>query len=194
MEQSKSLKMNSVTMAFQPLSSATALETRNTQAVIDDLKRPLHGSTLFPSKRKRPSISNHPENSENQVEETRVPRADGDNAFDEEDHEDDEVDEEEDQYSTKLRKISERKRRLNAVADSYLEDKIRKDIKKGRKSNVNNDEQSARWLVNESENRHIISSPREYQVELFELAKRKNVIAVLDTGNPHCTFETRASC
>lgn len=28
----------------------------------------------------------------------------------------------------------------------------------------------------------IISSPREYQTELFERAKRKNIIAVLDTG------------
>lgn len=28
----------------------------------------------------------------------------------------------------------------------------------------------------------IISSPREYQTELFERAKEKNIIAVLDTG------------
>lgn len=43
--------------------------------------------------------------------------------------------------------------------------------------------QSARWLVNQSENRQIISSPREYQLELFEKAKEKNIIAVLDTGS-----------
>ncbi|KAI0508772.1 hypothetical protein F5B22DRAFT_383299 [Xylaria bambusicola] len=32
------------------------------------------------------------------------------------------------------------------------------------------------------EDESIISSPREYQTELFERAKRKNIIAVLDTG------------
>ncbi|KAI0432759.1 hypothetical protein F5Y09DRAFT_353064 [Xylaria sp. FL1042] len=32
------------------------------------------------------------------------------------------------------------------------------------------------------EDRPIISSPREYQTELFERAKQKNIIAVLDTG------------
>jgi endoribonuclease Dicer len=34
----------------------------------------------------------------------------------------------------------------------------------------------------EAEDATIISSPREYQTELFERAKEKNIIAVLDTG------------
>ncbi|KAI1416765.1 hypothetical protein F5Y13DRAFT_204144 [Hypoxylon sp. FL1857] len=38
------------------------------------------------------------------------------------------------------------------------------------------------WLVREAESEKIISSPREYQTELFERAKQKNIIAVLDTG------------
>lgn len=33
-----------------------------------------------------------------------------------------------------------------------------------------------------SKEANIISSPREYQTELFERAKEKNIIAVLDTG------------
>ncbi|OTA59086.1 hypothetical protein K449DRAFT_353621 [Hypoxylon sp. EC38] len=37
-------------------------------------------------------------------------------------------------------------------------------------------------LVQEAEGERIISSPREYQTELFERAKQKNIIAVLDTG------------
>ncbi|KAI0161152.1 hypothetical protein GGR52DRAFT_563125 [Hypoxylon sp. FL1284] len=37
-------------------------------------------------------------------------------------------------------------------------------------------------LAQEAESEKIISSPREYQTELFERAKQKNIIAVLDTG------------
>ncbi|KAI2472966.1 hypothetical protein F4781DRAFT_443323 [Annulohypoxylon bovei var. microspora] len=44
------------------------------------------------------------------------------------------------------------------------------------------DEKSMYLLVREAESEKIISSPREYQTELFERAKQKNVIAVLDTG------------
>ncbi|KAI0595071.1 RNase3 domain-containing protein [Biscogniauxia sp. FL1348] len=45
-----------------------------------------------------------------------------------------------------------------------------------------NEQKSMSWLVREAERAKIIASPREYQVELFERAKQKNIIAVLDTG------------
>ncbi|CAM1503201.1 Fc.00g079770.m01.CDS01 [Cosmosporella sp. VM-42] len=38
-------------------------------------------------------------------------------------------------------------------------------------------------LQEEHENKKIIESPREYQIELFERAKQKNTIIVLDTGS-----------
>ncbi|RDA96171.1 hypothetical protein CP533_1651, partial [Ophiocordyceps camponoti-saundersi (nom. inval.)] len=38
-------------------------------------------------------------------------------------------------------------------------------------------------LIKHNEERRIISSPREYQTELFERAKDRNIIIVLDTGN-----------
>ncbi|KAI0022344.1 hypothetical protein F4780DRAFT_769771 [Xylariomycetidae sp. FL0641] len=41
---------------------------------------------------------------------------------------------------------------------------------------------SVAWLVRDAEGRRIIATPREYQVELFERAKEKNTIAVMDTG------------
>lgn len=39
-------------------------------------------------------------------------------------------------------------------------------------------------LIAKQEFASVIHDPREYQVELFERAKERNIIAVLDTGNP----------
>ncbi|KAI0387728.1 hypothetical protein F5Y04DRAFT_10394 [Hypomontagnella monticulosa] len=47
---------------------------------------------------------------------------------------------------------------------------------------ISDENRSMNWLVREAEREKIISSPREYQTELFERAKQKNIIAVLDTG------------
>jgi endoribonuclease Dicer len=95
-------------------------------------------------------------------------------------------DDEEDEAApaTKPRKISERKRRQNAIADSHIQIALQKSLKKGSRRLKPEEEaqQSARWLVNQSESHEIISTPRAYQTELFERAKEGNIIAVLDTG------------
>ncbi len=44
------------------------------------------------------------------------------------------------------------------------------------------EDKTSATLVREFESAKIIESPRDYQVELFEKAKSKNTIAVLDTG------------
>ncbi|KAH9891487.1 hypothetical protein F4778DRAFT_785073 [Xylariomycetidae sp. FL2044] len=49
-------------------------------------------------------------------------------------------------------------------------------------SSGKDDIRSVSWLVRDAEKERIIASPREYQLELFERAKKENVIAVLDTG------------
>lgn len=43
-------------------------------------------------------------------------------------------------------------------------------------------DQSVSYIVRMAESEKIINTPREYQIELFEKAKEKNIIAVLDTG------------
>ena len=48
------------------------------------------------------------------------------------------------------------------------------------------DETSVRGLMAAQESTNIITSPRDYQIQLFEKAKAQNVIAVLDTG---CYFQ-----
>jgi endoribonuclease Dicer len=42
---------------------------------------------------------------------------------------------------------------------------------------------SMRNLLGKNEMRQLINDPREYQLELFERAKKENIIAVLDTGS-----------
>ncbi len=44
--------------------------------------------------------------------------------------------------------------------------------------------QSVTWLARQAKSERIINTPREYQIELFEKAKGRNIIAVLDTGIP----------
>lgn len=82
----------------------------------------------------------------------------------------------------KDKRISDRRRRLNAIAKAHIAEAVQADIKNGI-AEVNSDQQSTRWLVNQSQAKPIIASPRDYQVELFERAKQKNIIAVLDTGS-----------
>jgi endoribonuclease Dicer len=103
-----------------------------------------------------------------------------------EDDDDDDDDDDEIRTSAKPRKISERKRRMNAIADNYIQESILRSIKEDNQVKPGDEvNQSARWLVNQSESQEIISTPREYQTELFERAKEKNIIAVLDTGSFH---------
>ena len=48
--------------------------------------------------------------------------------------------------------------------------------------NANEENLSIRSLMAKQESNIIVNDPREYQLELFEKAKKQNIIAVLDTG------------
>lgn len=102
----------------------------------------------------------------------------------------------EDAYRLKVnperpRKVTEKKRRDNAIFQDWMVKNQREATKasiaaaaaggsavKGPRL----ESRSVNWLISESESKKIISSPREYQTELFERAKEKNTIVVLDTG------------
>ncbi|KAJ0305143.1 hypothetical protein COL516b_005373 [Colletotrichum fioriniae] len=79
------------------------------------------------------------------------------------------------------RKISEKKRQDHAKFQSWIESNQAKVLEAASKTKPPT-HGSVAYLVKESENRRIIQTPREYQIELFERAKQKNIIAVLDTG------------
>ncbi|KAK4172843.1 hypothetical protein QBC36DRAFT_246686 [Triangularia setosa] len=82
----------------------------------------------------------------------------------------------------KARKISEKKRADNANFDIWLEEN-QQNLSNGTGKFVLDEDKSANWLMREFENKKIITSPRDYQLELFERAKTQNTIAVLDTGS-----------
>ncbi|CAG8979867.1 hypothetical protein HYALB_00002640 [Hymenoscyphus albidus] len=89
------------------------------------------------------------------------------------------------QAAAQARAITERKRRQNSIANNYLQEKLRNPTNKQDHQVKPGEEavQSTRWIVDHTESAPIISTPREYQNELYERAKEKNIIAVLDTGS-----------
>jgi hypothetical protein len=177
---------NSTAGSVPPL--MTALSSRKTEVIIADLKRPLHTSSPTSAKHRRSSLfADAPptSNPNDGLQQSNGPDTNGDKmhepdyleAYDDNDKDNEVL------PPAKLQKISERKRRMNAIADSYIHDMAQKSLNEDiRASCQNMDDQSARYIVQQVESQKIISTPREYQTELFERAKEKNIIAVLDTG------------
>ena len=97
-----------------------------------------------------------------------------------------ESDSEDDQdVAAKTPKISERRRLQSAKFSAWLsqrKEKITKEEVQAVINNADEDTLSIRSLMAKQESTAIITSPREYQLELFERAKKQNIIAVLDTG------------
>ncbi|KAF2103329.1 ATP-dependent helicase dcl1 [Rhizodiscina lignyota] len=87
--------------------------------------------------------------------------------------------------SAVLRPISARKREQRAIFQDYVTKRaqnITKEEIKQELQNADDEELSIKALMAKHENEQI-TTPREYQLELFERAKQQNIIAVLDTGS-----------
>jgi hypothetical protein len=167
---------HSVTMDFEP-----ALSTRSPDKVIEELKRGRYQRQKIHSS--LPVANNPLSNQHHDVSSIPGPSQSGGNSGEAEDVESEL--EEEVFVPKKPRKISERKRIQNAAQESWFQSYQRQQAKAASNiSNVDTEALSIRYLVRQAESQRIISSPREYQVELFERAKEQNIIAVLDTGKP----------
>ncbi|EDN98888.1 hypothetical protein SS1G_13747 [Sclerotinia sclerotiorum 1980 UF-70] len=151
-----------ITQASMPF----ALATRTTDDVFAELKRPLHAqaSTNIQASDKYDKSNQH---------ETL--------AAEEEEDEDD--GEDLNQPAPAIKRISARKQKNAAIFDTFLKE-VAKQPKTEKISHADDEAvQSTRWLIEQAEKQHIIESPRDYQLELFEKAKKQNLIAVLDTGS-----------
>ncbi|KAF4966379.1 hypothetical protein FSARC_5949 [Fusarium sarcochroum] len=98
------------------------------------------------------------------------------------------TDDEDDRYRltvnpSKPRKITEKKLRDHAVLQAWIAKNQREAAKSALVTFNDPEKQSLTQLIHMSENRKIISTPREYQIDLFERAKEKNTIVVLPTGS-----------
>jgi hypothetical protein len=159
------------------MSLAPALATRSSDAVIADLKRGQQNA-LFTT-----ATNRFQKDLKQELDKEKM-KIHGQH----EDPEDETVDassDAEDQLveQPKPRKISDRKRAQIATFDSWFQSYAKKQAKVSFIAiDTDNESQSIKALVRQSESQQIISSPWEYQVELFERAKERNIIAVLDTG------------
>ncbi|RBQ81062.1 hypothetical protein FVER14953_06696 [Fusarium verticillioides] len=102
------------------------------------------------------------------------------------DHEYIDTDDEDDRYRlivnpSKPRKLTEKKLRDQAALQAHIE-KTQRDAARSAVPFSDPNKQSLAQLMNQNESHKIIASPREYQIELFERAKERNLLVVLPTG------------
>ncbi|RAL61166.1 hypothetical protein DID88_010505 [Monilinia fructigena] len=155
----------------------TALATRTTDDVFAELKRPLHVQFSQIQVDAKPGYS--VDASDAITENSDLNKCDLP-ALEEGDDEDED---EPNQPVPDIKRISARKRKNADIFDTYLREAEKQPKAVKKISQADEAVQSTRWLIEQAEKQHIISSARDYQLELFERAKKQNIIAVLDTGS-----------
>lgn len=85
--------------------------------------------------------------------------------------------------------LKDKRRLQKSIFDAFLsspaavQTAFKSRHKNGAIKEAEDDDQTVHSLVAQSQGAQIVKNPREYQIELFELAKKQNTIAVLDTGS-----------
>ncbi|KFY44085.1 hypothetical protein V495_03629 [Pseudogymnoascus sp. VKM F-4514 (FW-929)] len=152
-----------------------ALATRSTQAVIENLRR----SGLHP---KEPTADKEPL-TDGLGDVVRSPEEDGAifeaTEFEDRGSETESEDDEAPVQPSENQELSYEK----TVRESYIRSRVEATKGSAAPKIKGDNKQSVKWLIKDSGSQEIISSPREYQIELFERAKTRNTIAVLDTGS-----------
>ena len=91
-----------------------------------------------------------------------------------------------DNFTPRPQCVTQRRRVQNAIFSAWLSsraEKVTQEEVKTAAKDADDEALSVSNLMAKQESTVIISDPREYQVELFERAKKQNIIAVLDTGS-----------
>ncbi|ATZ56090.1 BcdcL1 [Botrytis cinerea B05.10] len=159
-----------------------ALSTRTTDDVFAELRRPLHPQAIQSQIDIKTSSCVDSYNTNDEILDNNQGSNQKDLHVVEKDKEEEE-EEDMNQAIPDIKRISARKQKNAAIFDVFLKEATK--LPKTEKTSHANDEaiQSTRWLIDQAEKQHIIESPRDYQLELFEKAKKQNIIAVLDTGS-----------
>lgn len=178
------------------VSFTPVLATRTTAAVIAELNAARHardGST----KKRCIAISIEEATLQMKVDEPRScasspspPKQVDIETSTEQEHEnltDDEDDDEDVAHAGRPRTLSERRRIQDAQFNLLYKRRVAELVTKVETNShfndtIDDESRSTKWLFAHSDDQPAISHAREYQLELFERAKKENIIAVLDTG------------
>lgn len=83
--------------------------------------------------------------------------------------------------------LSDKRRAQNQIFEDWIRSEAVHEASRPRRNlehdDATDEQQSIRSLMAKQESTEIIKNPRDYQLELFERAKKENLIAVLDTGS-----------
>ena len=148
------------------------------------------------SKNKLSFETGHPQNLTRRPSDLPATSEDGDESKAAEQDEDESDDENQlVQNLPRSRRITEKMRKDTEAFQSWIAQN-QKEVTATSRNRLagNHGERSVADLIEASFAKRIIDGPREYQIELFERAKEKNIIVVLDTGESGLVLSASVAC
>jgi endoribonuclease Dicer len=102
-------------------------------------------------------------------------------------NEDEDSDADSDVSAHEPKTTSEKRRKQNQILEAFAANisahVTQEEVKEAASKGINEEQLSIREILAKQETSVRITTPRDYQTELFQRAKRENTIAVLDTGS-----------